>query len=1045
MNKEKSNQLIDIQRELVNTEAIDEHKSLNNPFIGQRIKKFQAELKKLARENEIMAEIGQVISSTLDIEEVYERFVELVRYLIDFDRLAINIINHENLTFFIPYVWGLVVPERFPKAIVSLQGTATLGIWHTKTPLIVNEKNRQEISRRFPGLALAFAAGFKSLMMTPLFAKNEVIGVLNIQSTKANAYTEKDLKIAQRVSNQIAGAIANALLFRRHEEAEIKVKEQLSFLRVLLDTIPNPIFYKDCQGKYLGCNKAWSEIYNLQPEEVMGRTVYDIAPKHLADIYQQKDEELFRNGGTQVYEAKVIGADGQERDVLFNKAAFYKADGSLGGIVGSSTDITERKQTEAVLKKREEEVRLLARENNILAEIGRIISSTLDIEEVYENFAFEVRKLIPFDGLIVSILNEKEHKINFRYSWGIQIPGRRTGDALPIEEGTAAAYILQKRSILFLQGDSLVEIPNRFPGLEPFMKAGIQSLILVPLLAHDKIIGILGFFTKNPQAYSADHLRLAERVGNQIAGAIANAQLFEDLKKSQEALRQSEDRYRSILASIEDGYYEVDLAGNFTFFNDALCQVLGYSKEEMVGLNNRQYTDQENARKIYQVFNRVYKTGQPAKQFEAEVIRKDGIKRNVELSVSLIRNNFEKPIGFRGIVRDISERKKAEQEMTELQEQLRQAQKMEAIGQLAGGIAHDFNNALTLIRTCSQLALLDLKEDNPLREKFEMINRATEQSANLTRQLLAFSRRQVMEMRVVDLNNLIREMDKMLRRIIGEDIELVNNLAEDLGRVRLDPGQMEQVIINLAINARDAMPRGGRLTIETANVHLDEGYVNGHVGVNPGDYIRLTVSDTGIGMAPEVRRRVFEPFFTTKDKGKGTGLGLSTVYGIVKQSGGYIYVYSEPGMGATFKIYLPRIDEELERESAGPQELPKGKETILVVEDEKDVRTLIVQILRKQGYKVIEAENGGEVFTACANHQGKINLLLTDVVMPGMSGRELAEKLLGWHPEMKVLYMSGYTDDAMIRYGVLEAGMNFMQKPFSMEALAQKVRQVLDQ
>jgi len=1043
--REKYRQIIDIPKELINKRSMFESRFLKSPIIRAKIEKFQEELEKLTRENEIMAEIGQVISSTLDIEEVYGYFVELVRYLIDFDRLAINIINPENQTFFIPYVWGPVVPERTPKAIVSLQGTATLEIFRTKSPLLVNEDNRQEIAQRFPGLAPAFAAGFKSLMMTPLFSQNEVIGVLNVQSTKPNAYAEDDLKVAQRVSNQIAGAIANALLFRRHEEAEIKIKEQLNFLWVLLDTIPNPIFYKDSQGKYLGCNRAWSEIHGLQPEEIIGKTVYDIAPAKLADIYWQKDEELFKNGGKQIYEAKLIRADGQEREVIFNKAVFYKADGSLGGIVGITTDITERKKTEAVLKRKEEEVRLLARENNILAEIARIISSTLKIEEVYENFANEVQKLILFDGLIVSIINEKENKVYFRYSAGLQIPGRMIGDSLPIAEGTAAAYILQKRSALFIQGEALAEIADHFPGLLPFKGAGIRSLIMAPLVSQDKIVGILGFFTKKANAYSANDLRLAERVANQIAGAIANSLLFEDLKKSQEALRQSEERYRSILANIEDGYYEVDLAGNFTFFNESLSQMLGYSKEEMVGLNNRQYTDEENARQIYQIFNRVYKTGLPAKQFEAEIIRKDGQKRNVELSVSLIRNNAEKPIGFRGIVRDITERKKAEKEMVELQEQLRQAQKMEAIGQLAGGIAHDFNNALTLIRTCSQLALLDLKEADPLKEKFEMINRATEQSANLTRQLLAFSRRQVMELKVVDLNNLIREMDKMLRRVIGEDIELVNNLAEDLGRVRVDPGQMEQVIINLAVNARDAMPRGGRLTIETANVHLDQGYVNGHVGVNPGDYIRLTVSDTGVGMTPEVRRRIFEPFFTTKEKGKGTGLGLSTVYGIVKQSGGYIYVYSEPGMGATFKIYLPRIDEELEKEHTGPAELPQGRETILVVEDEKDVRSLIVQILRKQGYQVIEAESGAEAFDACANHEGKISLLLTDVVMPGMSGRELAEKLLSWQPEMKVLYMSGYTDDAMIRYGVLEAGMNFMQKPFSMEALAQKVRQVLDQ
>jgi CheY-like chemotaxis protein len=327
-----------------------------------------------------------------------------------------------------------------------------------------------------------------------------------------------------------------------------------------------------------------------------------------------------------------------------------------------------------------------------------------------------------------------------------------------------------------------------------------------------------------------------------------------------------------------------------------------------------------------------------------------------------------------------------------------------------------------------------------------MIDKATQQSANLTRQLLAFSRRQIMEMKIIDLNNLLLEMDKMLHRIIGEDIELVSVLAEDLGRVQVDPGQVEQVIINLALNARDAMPRGGKLTIETAKVDLDEAYVNGHVGVKPGRYVRIAVSDTGVGMTTEVRDKIFEPFFTTKEKGKGTGLGLSTVYGIVKQSGGNIWVYSEPGKGATFKVYLPRVDEPLEEERAKriEEELPRGGETVLVAEDDGDVRSLVVQILKKQGYKVLEAANGGEAFMICEKHEGPIDLLVTDVVMPVMSGRELTDRLLLLHPKIKVLYMSGYTDETIVRHGVLEEGVNFFQKPFSMEALVLKVREVLD-
>jgi PAS domain S-box-containing protein len=498
--------------------------------------------------------------------------------------------------------------------------------------------------------------------------------------------------------------------------------------------------------------------------------------------------------------------------------------------------------------------------------------------------------------------------------------------------------------------------------------------------------------------------------------------------------------------NIEDGYYEVDIAGNFTFLNDSLCRILGYPKDEMIGMNDRRYTDEENAKKLFQIFNKVYRTGQPARGFDWEIIRKDGTKRYVEASVSLMKDLSGNKIGFRGIIRDVTERKQAEKEMAELQEQLRQSQKIEAIGQLAGGVAHDFNNALTLIRVCSQLALMELKEQDPLREKLEMIEKATEQSANLTRQLLAFSRRQVMEMKVIDLNSLVQDMDKMLHRVIGEDIELVSVLAEDLGRVKVDPGQMEQVIVNFALNARDAMPRGGKLTIETANVDLDEKYANNHVGVKPGRYVRVSVSDTGMGMPPEVKARVFDPFFTTKEKGKGTGLGLSTVYGIVKQSGGNIWVYSELGSGATFKVYLPRVDEPLEeeKERLRGRELPRGAEMVLVAEDQEDVRDLVVQILKRQGYEVLVASDGVEALIICQQYKGLIHLLVTDVVMPRMSGRELADQLLHLYPGIKVLYMSGYTDDAIVRHGVLEAGLNFIEKPFSLEALARKVREVLD-
>jgi PAS domain S-box-containing protein len=391
-------------------------------------------------------------------------------------------------------------------------------------------------------------------------------------------------------------------------------------------------------------------------------------------------------------------------------------------------------------------------------------------------------------------------------------------------------------------------------------------------------------------------------------------------------------------------------------------------------------------------------------------------------------------------------RNRGEKEIIALQEQFRQSQKIEAIGRLAGGIAHDFNNLLTVIKGYSQLSMMELKEGDPLKPNIEEVQRAADRAAGLTRQLLAFSRRQILEMKVLDLNTILRDLDKMLRRVIGEDIELVTLLADDLGTVKADAGQIEQVVMNLAVNARDAMQKGGKLTIETANVELDENYARNHVAVKSGPYVMLSVSDTGVGMTPEVRDRVFEPFFTTKEKGKGTGLGLSTVYGIMKQSGGNIWVYSEPGKGTTFKIYLPRVDEPLEEagEKVVQKELTGRGETILVVEDEEKVRQLTVQILTKNGYTVLEASHGDEASHICEQHKGPIHLMVMDVVMPGMNGRQLAKSLEPHHPEMKVLYMSGYTDNAIVHHGILEKGLSFLQKPFTMDGLVRKVREVLD-
>jgi len=529
-----------------------------------------------------------------------------------------------------------------------------------------------------------------------------------------------------------------------------------------------------------------------------------------------------------------------------------------------------------------------------------------------------------------------------------------------------------------------------------------------------------------------------------MTGYVSIMRDITERKKMEEAFRKSEEKFKDLFDYAPVGYHELDKEGRIINVNRRELEMLGYTYEEMMGQYAWKFVVEEET-SHQSVLGKLAGVILPSKTLERIFRRKDGTTLPVLIEDQPIRDSEGKIIGMRSTQQDISERKKVEQEVASLQEQLRQSQKMEAIGILSGGIAHDFNNILTVISGNVQLSMMDLQEGDPLKASLEEIKKASDRAADLTRQLLAFSRKQILEMKVLDLNLVLQRLDKMLRRIIGEDIELEVIGAEPLGMVRADPGQIEQVILNLSVNARDAMPEGGKLTIETANVELDEAYARKHIAVNPGPYVMLAISDTGTGIPPEIKERIFEPFFTTKEIGKGTGLGLSTVYGIVRQSGGNIWVYSEPKKGTSFKIYLPRVDEPLDelREEI-VKEIPCGNETVLIVEDEETVRKLAIRILKRQGYRILDASQGGEAFLLSEKYKEPIHLILTDVVMPGMSGRQLAERLREIHPEAKVLYMSGYTDNAILHHGVLEPGLQFLQKPFTMEGLSRKVREVLD-
>ena len=512
-------------------------------------------------------------------------------------------------------------------------------------------------------------------------------------------------------------------------------------------------------------------------------------------------------------------------------------------------------------------------------------------------------------------------------------------------------------------------------------------------------------------------------------------------KQKEEMLQKSESKFRTIFERVAVGIALVSIDGQLVETNPALREMLRYGEEELRNRVFNEFIHPEDAAIDVDLDQELIAGKRDHYQIEKRFIRKDGGVVWCQLNVSFIRGGHQERPFTICMVEDITERK-------QLETQFFQSQKMETIGRLAGGIAHDFNNLLTVIKGYTQLTLNHIQEGDPCRENIEEIKSAAERAAELTNQLLTFSRRQILDMKVLDLNTIVRGLEKMTGRIIGEDIEMFTVLDDHLGRVKTDPGQLEQVILNLVVNARDAMPAGGKLAIETANVVLDDTYARTHIGVTPGSYVMLSVSDTGYGISPEIKELIFEPFFTTKEEGKGTGLGLSTIYGIVKQSGGNIWVYSEPGRGTTFKIYLPRIEEET---GALPVQddtdhLPKGKETVLLVEDDPSLRALAARVLRYQGYKVLEATNGHEAIgIARENVQEKIDLLLSDVVMPHMGGRELVKRMKTLHSEIRVLFISGYTEHAITYHAGLKPGTPFLQKPFSPTALAKKVREVLDQ
>ncbi len=785
---------------------------------------------------------------------------------------------------------------------------------------------------------------------------------------------------------------------------------QKAYLEQLVECAPEAISILDSDYRITRLNSEFTRIFGYGPAEALGERIDSLIVPPDRSAETRWIGELLVKGQKVVLETKRQRKDGTLLDVFISTAPIVN-DGKQVAMCVLYRDITEQKRTEAL--------------HSALHRITQETSTAEDLPQFYEAVHGIVGELMYDRNFYIAIYDPLTQLISFPY-----FEDEMDSRPAPKKLGKGLTeYVLRT-------GEPLLCTPEVFDGLvkqKEVESIGAPSLdwLGVPLKAGTNTFGVVAV-----QSYNAN-VRFGEKekeilmfVSRQLASAI-------EYKRNEEALRRSEARYRSLVQSAVYGIYRSSLEGRFFDVNPALIAMLGYdSAEEVLGLDPKSdvFLDPSEQERVMREFQR----GARLDHVEARWKRKDGSAITVRLSGRVVNNPEEAAEVVEIIAEDITERRV-------LENQFRQAQKMEAVGRLAGGVAHDFNNLLMVISGYAEVLLEQTRKGNPLYPKIEAIHQAADRATNLTHQLLAFSRKQILELKVVDLNIIIEDMQRLLRPLIGENIQLQTQLTLDLGRTRADAGQIEQVLMNLVVNSKDAMPQGGKITIQTANTTLNNEDRREYTYIQPGSYVVLSVSDTGEGMDKETQLRIFEPFFTTKEKGKGTGLGLSTVYGIIKQSRGYVLVESEPGQGTTFRIYLPRVEDALEPAGAvgAARTHAGGSETVLLVEDEESVRQLVRETLESKGYKVLEADNGEAALQIVSRHPGKIDMLITDVVMPGMSGRELSARLCASCPQTKVLYLSGYTEDAIVHEGVVDPDTAFLQKPFTLQMLSRKVREVL--
>jgi PAS domain S-box-containing protein len=868
-------------------------------------------------------------------------------------------------------------------------------------------------------------------LLAPLYdERGELSGVIWADDPDDRLLPSQErLKVLRMFANHASTALELARTFSAEHEAN-------ELWRASITASPLVTFTLDLDGIVRSWNPAAERLYGWSAEEIVGTSYPHVSPERRLEL-----EHLLRSvfDGRSFSGLEVVrqARDGRRLEISTSAAPLRNADGEVTGAIILHEDITKRKEADRALERRHRELAALHRTTYDLLD-------PLDEDGVVTTVVASACELLSTEDAYVYLLDPSKNALVVRYGTGAF--ETVVGSVLRKGEGLGGRVWESGETIAV---DSYADWDGHS---EQFSAFEFRSVAGVPLRSRDGFIGVLGICHQDGKTFSRDDLDLLEQFGRLASLALENASLFkgaqreiEERRQAEAELRQSKELHTRVLETSTDGITLFELDGTVAFASRSNETMLGWSQDELIGRNFVEFIHPDDLGAANAVIARAVQTGE-SRGYSARVLHKDGHWVVLEGKPAAIRDEHGNPELILALARDVTERENSEERRRDLESQLRQSQKMDAIGRLAGGIAHDFNNLLTAIAGYGGLALAAVEDgqDELRRDVTEMLA-AAERARQLIRQLLAFGRKQVLQPSVLVLNAVVEDMESILRRLIGEDIELVTKLDPDLGRTSADPGQIEQVIMNFAINARDAMEGGGRLLIETMNIDLDDDFAETHFDAIAGPVVALRVTDSGHGMNASVQARVFEPFFTTKEEAKGTGLGLSTVYGIVKQSGGYISCKSAPGEGTTFTVYLPRFDAEPIGIELGGADEPvvslAGVETVLIAEDEQVVRQLVAEMLAGFGYSVIATANGAEALEQLDEHSGEIDLLLTDVVMPGMSGRDLAAIVRERCPDTRVIFMSGYTDDAA---GVLQPGRELLEKPFTATSLGTIVRAALD-